>query len=219
MKLMKKLSLLVAIALVITIGGVYATWSYSNVDELASPTSNLALQLIQYQVVGGNLTRYGNSNVTLKIDDTNNDHNAELTLDGSLIMIFKSAAGVHDNSPADIQYTVTLKLAPTATAPGGLWQFEGKDIFTLDSSAGTTGITKQLQEITSQSFDVGGHTITGEEGNYYLVITAAELEDLITLTEAFSLHNVDEWEAFDLALRNGNIVLTFTPSNVAGASN
>lgn len=217
MKMMKKFGLLVALALIVTVGGVYATWSYSDVSELGKPTSNLALELIQYQVVGGNLTRYGNTNVTIEIDDSNNDHKAELTADGSLIMIFTSAAGTNDASPENIKYTVTIDLV-SANA-GSSWLYNGEAIFKLTATA-TTGIEKHLTKIDSDTVTVSGITITNQEGNYYLEITAAEIENIVSLApeNGIVLDDVDAWNAFDSALLNGNIVLTFTPSEATSQS-
>lgn len=210
MKMMKKFGLLVALALIVTVGGVYATWSYSDVSELGKPTSNLALELIQYQVVGGNLTRYGNTNVTIEIDDSNNDHKAELTAEGSLIMVFTSAAGANDASPENIEYNVTLELK--CTDANGSWEYKNAPIFELTSAA-TSGIKKELKKIESDSFLVPNTniTITNQNGHYYLEISATDIQNIVSLYQDTVLNTVDEWNAFDSALRNGNIVLTFTP--------
>ena len=103
MKMMRKFSLLVAIALIITVGGVYATWSYMDSSKVDRADANLGLHLIQYEVVGGALTRYGSSNVTIVIDDNNNNHLADpVTFEGSLVMVFTSLAGSNDESPDEL---------------------------------------------------------------------------------------------------------------------
>ena len=49
MKMMKKFSLLVALALIVTIGGVYATWIYGD----ASKAKNLETNLRQHRAIRG----------------------------------------------------------------------------------------------------------------------------------------------------------------------
>ena len=62
MKVMRQFSLLVAIALLITVGGVYATWSYMDPSKVDSAAKILNLHLVTYDVVGGSLTTYSTDN-------------------------------------------------------------------------------------------------------------------------------------------------------------
>ena len=101
MKLMKKFGLLVALALIVTIGGVYATWNYSGQTGINSSHEHLNSNMADY-VAGENA--YGNirildNDMDIIIDDANNNHVAELVITGDMVFIFTP----YNNAPDEVK--------------------------------------------------------------------------------------------------------------------
>ena len=88
---MKKLSILIALALILTVGGVYATWNYAQGSVPSVPKALDGSTKITDKVVDskskGNIY-VDPSNLLIQIDDANNDHYAELTVTGSIKITF-----------------------------------------------------------------------------------------------------------------------------------
>ena len=97
---MRKLGLLIAMFLCVTIGGVYATWSYAGSNDIVDAYAEAKVTITDAIVEGASGIYKIETNLVLKVDDTNNDHVAEL--------IFES------NNSEEIYLTVTF--TPNASA-------------------------------------------------------------------------------------------------------
>ena len=75
---MKKLSVLLALLLCITIGGVYATWSYAGTDDIADAFAEAKVTITDAELTGANGTYKIESNLTLSVDQANDEHEAKL---------------------------------------------------------------------------------------------------------------------------------------------
>ncbi len=77
----KKLSMLMALALCTTVGGVYAAWVYST-DSIPSGygVSNLGITGVDYVGNSGSISVVG-TNTEIKIDDPTNAHLTKMTFD------------------------------------------------------------------------------------------------------------------------------------------
>lgn len=98
---MKKLSLLVALALLITVGGVYATWSYVGSTDIIDAFAESKVTIADAVIEG----TYGiykiESNLVLVVDQATDEHEAGL--------LFNS------NNSSPVYMTVTF--TPSANAP------------------------------------------------------------------------------------------------------
>ena len=136
---MKQLSVLVALMLIITVGGVYATWTYfAYVTGTATEARGTITTItLTDKVVSGNDTSVakGSINVTtntlaISIDDDNNDHKDELVVTGAITGTLTPDANATDDVKASgipLQFTLSGANLPsgltisttTATITGG----------------------------------------------------------------------------------------------------
>ena len=75
---MKKLSVLIALFMCVTIGGVYATWTYAGTDDIADSYEEISITVTDAELSGANGTYKITSNFKLEIDQRDDDHYAEL---------------------------------------------------------------------------------------------------------------------------------------------
>ncbi|MBR5500326.1 MAG: hypothetical protein IKV74_02230 [Clostridia bacterium] len=153
---MKKLSTLIALALIVTIGGVYAAWHYNRGQVSLEISRSATMASIQSDTSKGTITidqtaNSGNGN-TLKflVDDTGTiDWKADLVPSGSVWVKFTAAA----NADAIVQ-TNGIKMKATVTLSGTQEEYAGKKIFEVKEDANTFTInaTASLdsQEITAE---------------------------------------------------------------------
>ena len=73
---MKKLSLLIAMILCATIGGVYAAWNYALTDDIADAFEEIKISVEDAELTGSNGTYKITSNFKLVIDQRDDDHYA-----------------------------------------------------------------------------------------------------------------------------------------------
>ena len=89
---MKKLSLLIALALIVTIGGVYAAWNYSQ-GSAASVEITREINMAQVNTDGNKGTISASpSNVAFLVDDAG-DYHTTLTGTGEFAITFTPNAG------------------------------------------------------------------------------------------------------------------------------
>ena len=177
---MKKISVLIVLAMLVTIGGVYATWNYAQ-DGVAGvdvvPTIALTEKVVS---TSQGTIEVDMSSLEISIDDANNDYNAELVIDGQIDIEFTAdpyaAADVKANG-LPMQYELTV------TTP---WEYKGTQIFTVSADP--------IQ-------------LNGGNGTFSATITAADLMNAITLGN-ISLPTVSDYDAFALALAEGEITIT-----------
>ena len=177
---MKKISSLIALAMILTIGGVYATWNYAQGDIESvdvNPTVTLTEKVVDTPM--GTIA-VDMSGVEIFIDDTNNDYDAELVIDGDIEITFTA----NELAPADVKANgIAMQYTVSVTTP---WEFKGTQIFTVSGNA----------------LDVNDGDAT-----FTATISAAELMNAITLGD-ISLPTVADYDAFESALANGEITIT-----------
>ena len=96
---MKKMSTLIALATLVTIGGVYASWTYSSSGKLSSTfyldgSANVGIT----DKVGaekGSL-EINRDNFSIVIDDADGDHNADFSVNGDLKITYTPSLAVSD---------------------------------------------------------------------------------------------------------------------------
>lgn len=176
---MKKLSVLVALILCVTIGGVYATWNYAQGNVSSTTKYFDAGTTITDKVVDtakGTIT-VDTSNLKITIDDSNNDFYGEMTMEGTVSVTFTPNTGADETVASN---GIALQYALGTTSG---YTYDGNDIFDVTTTTQTLGT---------------GKTFT---------ITAAQLENLISLN-TLHLPTVEEYQAFKDALHAGAISIT-----------
>lgn len=211
MKMMKKLSLLVALALIVTIGGVYATWNYASGSQVSSAESPLNVDLVSYQLVGGGLSVLDGTGVKISIDDNKlsdgnpgNDHRAELYFENDMIIIFTPSSDTTEESITSMSFNFSFELRSVTSDP---WLYAGEPIFTLNNSNPIQ--PKHLEKIGDATV-VSGYNLSelGLAGKYYMVLTADEVDSMVDLRPSgIVLDTVSDWDAFDIARTQGNIMV------------
>ncbi|MBE6671266.1 MAG: hypothetical protein E7593_03590 [Ruminococcaceae bacterium] len=177
---MKKLSLLMALIVLVTIGGVYATWNYAQGN--VSTAQGFALPKMETVVTTGTKGSIAVdvSGLTIKIDDDANDaytHKAVLKMDGELKINFTPAVGA-DESVANNGIKMRVEITCTEN-----WKYDEKNIFTVDTSK---------------------NVIITDSATKEIVITADELAEIIQLND-FTLATYSEFQEFQTILNRGNI--------------
>ena len=202
---MKKLSILIALMLCITIGGVYATWSYAGTNDIADQLVETKVTIANIEYKEANGTYAIESNLVLTVDQANQQHEAKLVYgsnnsDDPYIKITFTAADyaspeIKENAvPSELYFSTTTTM-----------QYENKDgqlvdIFWLSNTG-----NNQLDNT---------FTWTSEgNGKFSYTLDKAAIESCIKLNGTFVLGTKAEHDAFRTAL-NGNIVARVTDGTV-----
>ena len=185
---MKKLSLLVAMILCVTIGGVYATWTYTKSTNVMDDTVHMSLNLTK----ATNDASYGTyevdtSSLAMVIDPKEGTtHTTALYITGDIVITF--TPGTY--APTEVKTSaIPTTFQFTLTNPN--WEYEGQKIITL----------------AHQDAETVKWSGPDENGVFTFVISAKELAKHIILTE-FVLDTFAKYEAFNLALGQGQISIT-----------
>jgi len=184
---MKKLSLLIALCMLLTIGGVYATWTYTQNTDVADEAVNMNMNLTDVAYSGSYGTyKVDTSSLKLTIDPkANTTHTTALYIAGNIVVTFTptsvAPANVKENG---VTSTYAFSLANST------WQYEGKDIVTVNHA--------EKHNVIWQ--DNG-------DGTFSFTISATDLEDHISLTE-FDLDTKAKYDAYNTVLGKGSIVIT-----------
>ena len=178
---MKKLTVIIALMLVVTIGGVYATWNYAQgevlaVDEYLDGTTTRITEKV-IDTAKGKIA-VDDSNLSIEIDDSNNDKIAELVVSGYIQVTFTPSDGADESVSVNgipLQFTISHT---------GLLH-DGQPIFTYVS--GPVAIN-------------GGAPVKSAQ------ITQTEMQ--IALTQKIELPFVADYDQFKSDLHNGSLCIT-----------
>lgn len=134
---MKKLSTIIALALIVTIGGVYAAWHYNRGAVSLELTRSATMASIQSDTPMGSISidqsQNGGAGNTLKflVDDVApTDWKAALVPSGSVWVKFTPAA----NADSSVQ-TNGIKMKATVTVTGTQTAYAGQKIFAAKTGA------------------------------------------------------------------------------------
>lgn len=183
---MKRLAAIMAGALLTTVGGVYAQFTYAqgNVEQ-----AEISMQKKLAEAKGGE-TKKGTINVTgnflVSIDDTNNDLKTETAITDSLKVTFTPAPQGADADVRDhgIQLKMTIVI-------GGTNKYDNKALFALNTAAYTEG----------------GVLLNGGEKVKDTAVSL-NLTDYIEWKQEFTLSTMAEYEAFQTAFEGTTITVT-----------
>ena len=192
---MRKLSTLIAIALIVTIGGVYAAWNYAQ-GTTASVEITREVQMAQVITSGnkGTITATP-SNVAFIVDDAG-DYQAKLDASGKFVVTFT-------HNPGADQTTINDGIVMQA-------------VITLKTTAGVTG-SALLYHDPHTSTDVAPLTVNGNnkitlnngDPTKSTELLAEDIASCLTLANV-KLDTKAENDAFHDVLKNYTIVITIS---------
>ena len=201
MKQLRKISAIIILAIVLTMGSVFAVWSYDQGEVRREGTYELHMTDI---VSKGEKGRIDASNNTLKfkVDDLDEiDWKAELLPEGSVEIIFVPAANADESVQQNgIKMMVTITLSGEQTA------------YTAKVSNGAGGYTDESVKILTlaqeNTFILNG----GNPTKNPVVITAEQIANCLVFCEgkAVYLPTYEENVRFDNAMSKYKITITIT---------
>ena len=182
---MKRLAAIMAGALLTTVGGVYAQFTYAQGDvteQVISAQKKLA------EAVGSE-TKKGTINVTgdflVSIDDTNNDLKTETAITDTLKVSFTPAP---QGADADVRdHGIKLKMTIVI---GGTNKYDNKALFALKTAYTEGGVLLN-----------GGNKVKD-------TAVSLKLTDYIEWKDEFTLSTMAEYEAFQTAFEGTTITVT-----------
>ena len=196
---MRKIALLVALALIISVGGVYATWRYSTLavsDFEYNLSDALSITLVDTTDSAKGSIAAPNS-LRLTIDDDNGDHKPDWDADianetGSLTVKFTPNVGA---SNVTLKYYITLSNYDYTCPVHGANQ----KIFNPTEDKDTT--IDGFQILSGELEYTGGTAAV--EVNY----TAAQIQAALNLNTNLSIDSINEYNAYSEAVGNVKLVL------------
>ena len=211
---MKKLSVLIALFLCVTIGGVYATWTYSGNVDVTDGEVEIKATIAGAEYTGACGTYTVTSNLILEVDQANKDHEAKLVFKSNnneaiyLKIVFKPSVDADKTVKAEgidseLYFTVSTPMQYTMDAEGN-YDANGTnvvDIFTFANPSDgefTPNITWTKEA----------------DGTFSVTYNEAFLTSQISLTQTFVLDTKAEHDAFKTCL-GGNIVARVTDGEVS----
>ena len=190
---MKKLSVLIALALVLTIGGAYATWSFAGgAIQDASTSSTISMEEIGDAGAIGVYTF--NNTLEFKVD-SDGSLNTKLVASGNLKITFTPAASAPDSyKNGATPSTLTISVAG----------IENKYLDNVLLSE-VTADGKNVMTISSE----GEYNWVKEGDVFSVTIPAADIAAALNLT-SINLPNINAYNAYEAVL--GNYTINFNVS-------
>ena len=190
---MKKLSLLVALALLITVSGVYATWTYTQTTDVADESVHMSLNLTNVTYEGSYGTyEINKSGLSMLIDPKEGTtHTTALNITGNLVIKFTPAT----YAPVEVKNDGVASIFRFSLTNND-WKYGSTDIVTLQHT--------------------GDHAITWTkqaDGSFTYTMDAAALAGHIKLNEV-TLDTKAEYDAYNTALGTGQIAVTVSDGMV-----
>ena len=197
---MKKLSMLIALILCVTIGGVYASWTYADGTAGIKNHTNKTLQLstvisagsvgefgISHNINNLEISETSTDDKTAKIDATYHSED-KVILSISFTPVVTASDDVKNNG---IEAYVYVDTEQNIT-------WNGADLFTFAHDAGNAIV------ISPKDTADAAYTWTKEKDSNTLTCSIElSLAEFITLGSTFKLENIDDYRAFETALKNG----------------
>ena len=221
---MKKLSLLMAMLLLVTIGGVYATWTYSGTNDITDAYAEAFVTITNAEEVGANGVYKVESNLQLLIDQKpDSNHEAELLYQSTddkapYIRVTFTPSGaapveVKRNAvPTEVYFNTSAPMEYKIDAQGN-YSESGTPTPIFKFSNGGDGELNNT--ITWKACNAsGGDVVQGELPAYFeYYMDLDDIKEAIQLSQVFILDVKSEHTAFLNAL-GGNIRLRVTDGTI-----
>ena len=232
---MKKLSLLIASLLCVTIGGVYATWYYASSGKVESQHTHFALGITGTDTAGtyGNYYINVNTNIKMWVDPAGTTQE----LSHKTALYFGSETDNVVTEADNDAVMVTLKYVPGENMPatdfnnGIITKWSLKTSIALD--AWTFGGEQIFEDVVTTSFTVYPYGTTTDgvnevkpsqcwepkatDGAFYYYITIGQIRDLIVLNE-IELDTLEKHGNYLAALNSGKIGITIEDGRTVSGS-
>ena len=202
-----KVALLSFLATAVTIGGVYATWTFAeNESTAANTTVNVAMTGVSSDTKKGtlNVMVMGENGFTLAVDDADSNHIADIKKTGVVTVTFTpSASASQEVKQSGIDVQCVVSYAPYTNGPASLeeWTYDSKQIFDI-----TTGESAPILLNKSAA------TYNAETGTFTWTISAAAIG--IELENDFLIDTLAKYNAMNEELAKGHFVLTVSEYTV-----
>ena len=182
---MKKLSLLVALALIVTIGGVYAAWNYAQ-GATASVEITREINMAQVNTDSNKGSIAATPTDVAFLVDNGGDYHTVLTGSGKFDITFTPSVGADSTTATSgIKMIATITIRSTTNA-----KYEGTTPLTVNEGQNVIDLTPSGASKTA--------TLTVAQ-----ILTAIELCDVVLDTKA-------ENDAFHNVLKDYTIVITIS---------
>lgn len=192
---MKKFTMLVALILCVTIGGVYATWTYQGGEvQQLHQHFNVYMGAVDNDEAKGVLKTVMNA-LSIKLDDANNDYVAEAAVEGYIEFVFAPKTNASD-TVRDEGIDLTFALGQTDPA----FVFEGKNVFTITDGTGDLGKGQKITAENASTLSAYNTDLAAHVGSFYYCIKASDLANKIT-TDIY-LPTYEDYQAMVNILNN-----------------
>lgn len=225
---MKKLSALIALLVCVTIGGVYATWTYSDTNDIADVQKEITVTMPDATLSGANGFYKIDTNLEISVDQTSSsDHTAKLIInDDAYIKVTFTVADFAPNAIKDHGVETKLYFGTSKDATGGMvykmdtdgnYSATGtaKNVFTFAYNATNMLTIKCAHETADAKW-------TRSEADGVITFTYqlnyAQLATIINLSQNFVLDIHDEYKAFRDAI-TGTLICYVTDGNTGTVNN
>ena len=207
--MMKKLSLLIALAMIVTIGGVYATWTYAGASA-AQNHQHMSINLATAsQDVAEGIIHEVENTLNIKLDDTNRDYHADPEITGEMVFVFVPSA---TGASADVLTNgipMQWQLEQSATP----MQYGGNPIFTINMDNPAAFANADVTKIDDSNFDTlkaAYPRLTADhKGGFMVKVTAAMVSP--NLSVRLYLPTFQAYEDFRInSLSNGAVGITIS---------
>lgn len=195
---MKKLSLLIALCMLVSIGGVYATWIYSEGAAHPNDEISVAFGMVDYLAQGAAGTYgYVSNSLDFQIDQTSaTSYKPKMVWGPTAKVTLKFTPAANANQAA-----INDALACTITVSGtnlDTATFGGSPIFSLDNTS----------PIDLEPSDWGDPDVNGV---YSYTLNATQISHMIRIRDDITLPTLTEYSSFKTAIAgvvSFNLVVT-----------
>ena len=198
---MKKISILIALCMLLTVGGVYATWIYSG-NQLASQTEPFVSKMgvLGYEGTSGSYTfTHNDLDFAVEPDDQQTKNTTIAWGSGSMTLVFTPKKDISDVALANaLNATLTVEISSSSA---GVYNEE--TVFSVDPGFKVVLNTEENAWVET----------TNENGTYYTyTITADTIKGAISIGN-FSLPTEDDYNDFKAAINDVTFRVKVTPIN------
>ena len=202
-----KLSLLALLSTVVTVGGVYATWSFAEKEvSNANTTVNVAMTGLTASTTKGTLSVkvMGEGGFTLAVDDPDNNHMPDIMKTGVVVVTFTPSVSASEEIKTNgIDVNCVISYAPYKGGPATLedWKYAGTQMFQITNDASAPIFLDNEQAVK-------------EDGVFTWTIAAADVGiDLTTAFKGTLIDTLDKYDAANAELAKGHFILTVSDAN------
>ena len=193
---MKKLSLLIALCILLTVGGVYATWIYSG-NQIDSRTEPFVSKMggLDHEGNSGSYSFEANSlDFAVEPDTQDTKITTIVWGTGSAQLIFTPKGDINDAMLAKaLSATLTVELASSTAG-----EYKGQTVYTVDANF---AVTLTVDDWTNHN-----------NGEYYTyTITSETIKNAISIG-SFHLPSEDDYTEFKTAIQDVKFRLKVSPA-------